>query len=221
MSKDITPPLTGRARSLANLRRVPKGVSGNPAGFPGAKRRETLYRVLLEADDDEPNKSRIETVIRAMAKAASAGDAAAGKLVLEQFYGRAPVTPSLIELAEHFRQIEADSIRLAIALLGDRVKTMTSEEIAAHLQLCRQNADSFIRMAKETQPLVGDGPSQVLVADVGDTSLLEPAGQASPKDRDTADHAPTGSETVDVAGVGGAYSGENNETNEGENDEQR
>jgi hypothetical protein len=29
-----SPPLTGRARSLANLKRHPKGVSGNPSGRP-------------------------------------------------------------------------------------------------------------------------------------------------------------------------------------------
>ena len=32
--EQASPPLTGRARSLANLKRNPKGVSGNPSGRP-------------------------------------------------------------------------------------------------------------------------------------------------------------------------------------------
>ena len=77
------PALTGRARSLANLKPIRPGVCLNPSGNNGFKRRQELIAKILREPDNEPDamepgKSRIRNVILAMARAAKDGDAGCG-----------------------------------------------------------------------------------------------------------------------------------------------
>jgi uncharacterized protein DUF5681 len=74
-----TKPLTGRARSLANLKRNPKGVSGNPSGRPKDLRRfgdilmkEFYKTVAASLGGKTVNKMQGEIVAQQMVTPSSA-----------------------------------------------------------------------------------------------------------------------------------------------------
>ena len=75
--------------------RFQKGQSGNPAGIPkGARHKTTLLAEKLMQDD-------VENVVRAVVKAASEGDMAAAKIILDRI---APVRRSSTFVLPEFEQ---------------------------------------------------------------------------------------------------------------------
>jgi hypothetical protein len=186
----------GRARSLANLRPAQKGDIRNPFGRRGRPDRQT-ERDWLDAPDGEGEgaKPRIEKVLEAAYVEALAGSEVAQKTLIERRFGRpgpAEEEAALV-IAEHCRKVERDRVDLALRLLGPRAYTMSPAELVKFFQECAENVRGFLAQAEEKlqptpDPAVSAGPN------------------ASPKDRDMADHAPN--EHQNAGSGGGDAKGE-------------
>lgn len=77
-------------RSLANLKPPnQKGQVLNPSGKNGRTRAEILGSVMEEPSETDPERSKIEMVIRAQYRRALKGSDIAAKTLIEQYSGRA------------------------------------------------------------------------------------------------------------------------------------
>jgi len=139
-----------KAGEIGKLNLIPcsKGEVRNPTGNNGMVWLKQFRDYFNSPSRDDHGKTRYQTILDAAYVNALRGREATLRVIVEQMNGK---QTSLLDYAEHFRQIEADRIKMAIALLGDQVKTMTPDEIGNHLAMCRTNADAFIQMAKRLQ----------------------------------------------------------------------
>jgi hypothetical protein len=197
--------------------RFQPGVSGNPGGRPKKNiTNDWLMQVVREpggkvirdpvTDEEWTRYDRQMATLDAIATNPDhPGCVKATELLWAYGKGLPRKTPNALEYAEHLRKIDADRFAMGIALLGERAKTMSDQEAAAFLRSCAQNADAYLKMAQQIMDQrTGDAIEQ---PDGGTAAALEPVepsqpipeeyqGNASPKDRDTADHAPVSSSAL-------------------------
>ena len=125
--------------------RFQKGQSGNPAGIPkGARHKTTLLAEKLMQDD-------VENVVRAVVKAASEGDMAAAKIILDRI---APIRRSATFVLPEFEQwTDMAAMRAAILTAVSEGDIMPGEAVDIN-----KLATLFVRAAS------GGAPSNELLA---------------------------------------------------------
>jgi hypothetical protein len=96
--------------NIANLRKIPKGVSGNPKGRP--KKLPGLDKLLAEVlgNETKGGVSAAQRILEALRARASRGDVRAAEVLLERAYGKvkqtsevtgkdgAPLIPARVEV---------------------------------------------------------------------------------------------------------------------------
>lgn len=165
--------LSGREASLRNLRPFKRGEVGNRTGKNGV---DWLWNFRRYFDEEGGNgNTRFYNVMQKLYANAISGEPTAIRVIVEYMNGKPKQPPTQLDYAEHFRQIQADRAKLAIALLGDRIKTMTSDEIAAHLSACSQDATAFLEIAKRY--LTEDGTRPLIDSPQSTPGALEAAEQ--------------------------------------------
>lgn len=114
----------------------------------------------------------------------------AAKILFAYCYGKPPpsVEEQSLHLAEHFRAIARDQFDILVKMLGDRLKTMSVDEMAELLAKCDRNPRRFIEAAKAEMGGAFDEPQQIEAsppepAAPGDPA---PAGQAESPDPEAA-----------------------------------
>jgi hypothetical protein len=89
--KNSGPHLTGRARSLANLRHFRKGQSGNPGGRPKTLITDAYRRVAKKKYPNDPeNRTYAQLVAEVQFRAAIKGKTEAAKEITERLEGKVP-----------------------------------------------------------------------------------------------------------------------------------
>ena len=89
--KNSGPHLTGRARSLANLRHFRKGQSGNPGGRPKTPITDAYRRVAKKKYPNDPeNRTYAQLVAEGQFKAAINGKTEAAREIRESLEGKIP-----------------------------------------------------------------------------------------------------------------------------------
>jgi hypothetical protein len=89
--KNNDPSLTGRARSLANLRHFQKGRSGNPGGRPKTPVTDAYRRVAKKRYPNDPeNRTYAQLVAEGQFKAAINGKTEAAKEITDRLEGKVP-----------------------------------------------------------------------------------------------------------------------------------
>ena len=86
--------LTGRERSIANLKPFPKGVSGNPSGRPKNVLSKAIRKKLEEVEEGQ-DKSVAERITDKLAELALGGNIEAIKLLGDRSEGRPRQSVSL------------------------------------------------------------------------------------------------------------------------------
>lgn len=86
--------LTGRERSIANLKPFPKGVSGNPSGRPKNVLSKAIRKKLEEVEEGQ-DKTVAERITDKLADLALAGNIEAIKLLGDRSEGRPRQSVSL------------------------------------------------------------------------------------------------------------------------------
>ena len=160
---------------------VKPGEVRNPWGRNGAESRVTVRRFMEEMDGD---RKRVRAVLESMYTAASSGNDAAAKLLIEHGYGRPGMgaAETRLALAEHIRKVARDRAELALGVLGARVHTMTDDEKVAFFNRCASDAREFLAAAEaeleahETRGVVASPAVEQAPA------LAEPAKEAAPSD---------------------------------------
>lgn len=165
-----------KARSLANLRPPwSKGVTGNPRGINGRGKANEIARFLDQPDSIESNRTRFEAVVDRLYYAARHGDTQAAKVLIEYKLGRPRVTPNALDLAEHFRRVEAERFTFGLELFRDRLKVMSDEDKVVLYQKLQTNTAGFLEMAEKLAN--GEGSQALQEAHV-EAKLAEQAGQS-------------------------------------------
>jgi hypothetical protein len=105
-------PLTGRARSLANLRHFRKGRSGNPGGRPKTPITDAYRRVAKKKYPNDPeNRTYAQRVAEGQFVAAINGKTEAAKEITDRLEGRVPQ-------ATHFSGTDGEAVPVSLDVHG-------------------------------------------------------------------------------------------------------
>ena len=120
--QNIDAPVTGRARSLANLRHFPKGRSGNPGGRPKTPVTDAYRRLAKKRYPNDPeNRTYAQLVAEGQFKAAINGKTESAKEIADRLEGKVP------QATHHTGGVGADGEVLPIPVsldVHERIRTV-------------------------------------------------------------------------------------------------
>lgn len=121
--------LTGRERSIANLKPFPKGVSGNPSGRPKNVLSKAIRRKLEEVEEGQ-DKSIAERITEKLAELALGGNIEAIKLLGDRSEGKPRQSVNITTDSRERIDRAVDNLISTAAANGD---TLTREAALALL----------------------------------------------------------------------------------------
>jgi hypothetical protein len=143
-------------KSLANLRPVKPGEPNRNINGTNRWQRSqaTLSRFLDEVANSNGDETRFQRILLATYTSAlmpGPRGAVDRKLLIEMKVGKAKEHIDLSHVAEHMRGVAKDAADLAIKLLGDRVHSMSEDELIEFFGRCKVDTSAFMRAAERLE----------------------------------------------------------------------
>lgn len=137
-------------RSRCNLIAPAKpGEVRNPKGHNGQTKSEILAMVMEEPSESDPERRKIEMVVRAQYRRALRGSDQAAKTLIEHYKGLPSRPMNKLEIANHLLGVAKLQTDLALGILGNRINAMDPDKLRQFFAECSDNPCKFLEKAQE------------------------------------------------------------------------